>query len=48
MNKEFKNLKFFNLFMAVFHGLQSILILIISKDFKLPITVNFLNFDKVS
>ncbi|HRI05562.1 MAG TPA: heliorhodopsin HeR [Candidatus Dojkabacteria bacterium] len=40
-----KSLKNFNLFMGFMHFVQAVAMLILAKDFKLPINVGFLNFD---
>jgi len=42
---SFKSLKTFNIFMSLLHFVQGALMLYLSKDFKLPINVGFLNFD---
>lgn len=50
MTKEIsiKSLKRFNIFMSVLHFVQAATMLYLSKDFKLPINVGFLNFDFAS
>lgn len=41
----FQKFRVFNLFMALLHAAQGGLMLLLSKDFRLPITVDFLDFD---
>jgi hypothetical protein len=43
-----KGLRTFNLIMAAFHGVQGIIILLISRAFDVPITGSYLRFDEVS
>lgn len=43
-----KNLKNYNLIMGIFHLVQSILVFVLSNDFKLPVTTSYLEFDAVS
>ena len=47
-SKIFKRLRYYNLFMDSFHLLQGILVLMLSNDFSLPVTANFLNGPPVS
>ncbi|WP_029551060.1 heliorhodopsin HeR [Thermococcus zilligii] len=46
--KKFENLKRLNLIAAVFHLVQGILILVLSSDFAVTITRNYLKFDQAS
>jgi hypothetical protein len=48
METKSRKLKTFNFAMAGLHAVQGTLMLILSKDFKLPIQVGFLDFDKIS
>ncbi len=43
--EKLKNLRIFNFFMAGLHTLQAALIIILSRDFTLPVNAGFLNFD---
>lgn len=47
MDKKLKNLRIFNLVMAVFHAVQGVLVLVLSDPDRgiVPITINFLSFD---
>jgi VanZ family protein len=45
VEEKFKNLKEFNLIMAGLHFVQGVLVLLLSKDFKLPVTTNYLTYD---
>jgi hypothetical protein len=45
---KLKSLRRFNLFMAALHFSQGILMLVLSKDFKLPINSSFLKFNPVT
>jgi hypothetical protein len=47
MEKKLKNLRIFNLVMAVFHAIQGVLVLVLSDPDRgvVPITINFLTFD---
>ena len=47
MAKSYK-LRSFNIFMGFFHLLQGILMLVLSSDFALPVTTNYLKFDVAS
>jgi hypothetical protein len=47
--KQFQNLRRFNLFMGIFHFFQGLLMLGLSNfDFKLPVTTAFLAFDEAT
>lgn len=46
--KKFSQLRIYNLVMGFFHLAQGILMLILSNDFKLPITTSYLSFDVVN
>lgn len=48
VNDKFKKLRRFNLFMAVLHFVQGILMFVLSSDFNLPVTTSFLKFDFAS
>ena len=43
-----KNLKVYNLLMGILHAVQGVIILLLSTEFKLPITTSFLQFDPES
>ncbi|MBU0731960.1 heliorhodopsin HeR [Patescibacteria group bacterium] len=43
--KRYKKLRIFNLIMAGFHAIQGALMLVLSNDFSLPVTTNFLKFN---
>jgi hypothetical protein len=45
MRTKFPKLRRFNLLMAALHAGQAAAILLLSKDFSLPVTVNYLTFD---
>lgn len=47
MAKSYK-LRSFNIFMGFFHLLQGVLMLVLSSDFALPVTTNYLKFDVAS
>lgn len=47
-NSLFKNLRIFNLIMGILHFLQAIAMLLLSNDFKLPLTTSYLEFDNIS
>jgi hypothetical protein len=47
MNK-FKNLRVLNVVAGLFHLIQGVLILILSTDFALPITTNYLKFNEMA
>ncbi len=42
---KYKKLRIWNIVMGLFHLIQSILMLVLSNDFSLPITTNYLQFD---
>jgi hypothetical protein len=46
--KKFKKLRIFNLIAGVFHAIQGVLILILSNDFSLPVTTNYLKFNEMT
>ncbi len=46
--QKFKNFRVYNLVMGVFHFIQAILMLVLSNDFTLPVTTNYLKFDEAS
>ncbi len=48
MQKKLLALKKFNLFMAVLHAIQGIAVLVLSKDFRLPVNASYLAFDRAS
>mgnify|MGYP003705349787 CR=1 FL=1 len=41
-----EKLKKFNQIMAVMHGLQALVIILISSDFKLPVNTSYLSFNE--
>ena len=43
-----RGLRVFNFIMAAFHGVQGIIILLLSRTFDLPITGNYLTFDRTT
>ncbi|MFH1509483.1 MAG: heliorhodopsin HeR [bacterium] len=43
--KKFINLRKFNIFMMFLHLIQGVLMVVLSSDFKLPITTSFIQFD---
>ena len=45
---NYKSLRRFNLWMGLFHFVQGVAMLLVSSDFKLPVTGSFLKFDPVS
>lgn len=45
MDKKLAGLKRFNYFMAFLHAAQGVLVLILSRDFTLPVTAGYLQFD---
>ena len=45
MDQKFVKLRRFNLFMAFLHFAQGVAMLVLSSDFKLPVTTSFLKFD---
>ena len=46
VEKQLIGLRKFNFVMAVFHGLQAIAIIVLSKSFSLPISGNYLSFNE--
>ncbi|MFH1366741.1 MAG: heliorhodopsin HeR [Patescibacteria group bacterium] len=46
--KKFKNLRIFNLVMAIFHAVQGVLMLVLSSSFALPVTTAFVKFSPAS
>jgi len=42
---SFKKIRVFNLIMFVFHAIQGFVMLLLSKDFKIPVSTSFLQFD---
>jgi len=46
--KNLSSLNRFNLIMAVLHGLQGVVVLILSRDFSLPISTSFLSFSQTT
>jgi len=45
---KYKNLRVFNIVMGFFHLIQSILVLILSNDFSLPLNTSYLKFDQAT
>lgn len=45
MPTQLKKLRSFNLFMAFLHFVQGVAVMVLSKDFKLPVQTSYLNFD---
>ncbi len=48
MQSKLRSLNKFNAIMAVLHFAQGLAVLLLSKDFRLPLTVNFLTFDRAT
>jgi hypothetical protein len=43
---QFNRLRIYNIFMGFLHLVQALLIILLTNDFKLPVTTSFLTFDK--
>ena len=46
--ERFKKLRWYNLIMGFFHLAQGVLMIVLSNDFKLPVTTSYLSFDVVN
>ncbi|MGB9875309.1 MAG: hypothetical protein ACPLOU_04185, partial [bacterium] len=48
LEKKFRSLRRFNLVMFFLHLTQGVAMLFISRDFRLPVTTNYLSYDVVA